>query len=261
MAPPRAPRALFRAVSRALTRAHWVHALSREIIIWYIRFVRLTSIWRIEGTADRDRLHDIGQPFLIILWHNRIAMMPYAWEEETRNLTVMASSHRDGQLVIDGLGRFGFSAIPIDSRQGGSGPTRQVLRVLKEGRCVGITPDGPRGPRMRMRPAMAQLAAMAQVPIVPVTYGVSRRKLLSSWDRFLLPIPFSRAICLWGEAIDPPARGDPADLERCTREMEAALNDLSATCDRRCGVDPIEPAPEGSAPRPGSRERTREGNA
>lgn len=239
---------------RKVSRAGWVHAITREVIIWYIRTVHLTSRWRIEGTEDRDRLHAAGKPFLIVLWHNRIAMMPYAWESETRNLTVMASAHRDGRLVIEGLGRFGFSAIPVDSKQGGSGPTRQVLRLLKQGRCVGITPDGPRGPRMRLRPGMAQLAAMAQVPIVPVAYGVSRRKLLRSWDRFVLPLPFTRGIFLWGEAIAPPARGDEGALAATSARIEAALNTLSADCDRRCGVAPIEPAPPGSQPRPSRRD-------
>ena len=240
---------------RRISRSSWAHAITREFIVWYIRTVHLTSRWVIEGTEDRDRLHAEGQPFLIALWHNRIGMMPFAWESETPNLTVMASAHRDGRLVIDGLGRFGFSAIPIDSRKGGSGPTRQVLRLLRQGKCVGITPDGPRGPRMRLRPGMTQLAALAQVPVIPVAYGVSRRKVLSSWDRFIVPLHFSRGIILWGEAIAPPPRDDEAAMAKTSEAIESALIQLSDECDRRCGVAPIPPAPPGSKPKPSRRDR------
>jgi hypothetical protein len=228
---------------RHIVKTRIGYAFVRELIIWYIRLIRFTGRWRVQGEEARDRLHAEGRPFLILLWHNRIGMMPYAWEAETQNLTVLASSHRDGRLVIEGLGRFGFSAIPVDSRKGGSGPTRQVLRLLKEGRCVGITPDGPRGPRMRIRPSMVQLAAVAQVPIVPVTYSSSRRLLLNSWDRFILPLPFARGIFLWGDPIDPPPRGDGAAPEEARRKIEDALTELSNRCDAACGVDPIPPAP------------------
>lgn len=224
-------------------RTQAAYAVAREIIIWYIRFVRLTSRFTIEGTGPRDALKADGRPFIIALWHNRIAMMPYAWSKETQNLTVMASAHRDGRLVIEGLGRFGFAAVPVDSRQGGSGPTRQVLRLLKEGKSVGITPDGPRGPRMRLRGGMITIAAMAQVPIVPVAYSASHRKILRSWDRFLLPLPFSRMVCLWGEPIGPPPRGDAQAFERVRREVEARITELTNECDRRCGVETIAPAP------------------
>jgi len=235
-------------------RSRAAYSIAREIIVWYIRFVRLTSRFEMEGQDRRDALKAQGRPFIIALWHNRIAMMPYAWEEETSALTVLASAHRDGRLVSEGLGRFGFAAIPVDSRQGGPGPTRQALRLLKQGKCVGITPDGPRGPRMRLRGGMITIAAMAQTPIVPVAYSATRRRVLGSWDRFILPLPFSRLVCLWGEPIDPPPRGDADAHERVRRLAEQRMTELSDACDRLCGV-PLIPAAEpadatGSAPPP-----------
>ncbi|MEQ8602981.1 MAG: lysophospholipid acyltransferase family protein [Marivibrio sp.] len=223
-------------------RSRTAYSIAREIIVWYIRFVYLTSRFDLAGQEARDALKAQGRPFLIALWHNRIAMMPYAWKEETRALTVLASAHRDGRLVSEGLGRFGFSAVPVDSRRGGSGPTREILRLLKQGKCVGITPDGPRGPRMRLRGGMITIAAMAQVPIVPVAYSATRRRLLGSWDRFILPLPFSRLVCLWGDPIDPPPRGDADAFERVRELVERRMTDLSDECDRRCGVSPIPPA-------------------
>lgn len=224
-------------------RSETMHALMREMIVWYIRLVRWTSRFEVEGTGERDALHAAGQPFVIALWHNRIAMMPYAWIEETRNLAVLASAHRDGRLVSGGLGRFGISAISVDSRGHASTATRQVIRRLQEGKSIGITPDGPRGPRMRVREGLVHIAVIAGVPIVPVTYSTSRRIVLNSWDRFVLPLPFSRIVCRWGAPIAAPDRRDEAAQKAMRARVERELTALTDACDRAVGVEPTAPAP------------------
>jgi len=231
-------------IFRPLTGSPLIRTIAREIIVAYIRFVHLTSRVTVTGTEDRDRLNAQGQTFLIPLWHNRIAMMPYAWVEEIGRLWVIASAHRDGQLVSGSLGRFGFGVVLVDSKKGGSGPTRQMIKLLSQGQCIGITPDGPRGPRMRVRTGTILLAAMAQVPMVPVTYSVTRRRMLNSWDRFVVPLPFSRIEVHWGKAIQPPARGDKDAVEAARLALETSLTQLGDQCDMACGVDPISPAPE-----------------
>lgn len=232
---------------RRFMRSSAMHVFVREIIVWYIRLVRLTSSFRLEGTEERDRLHEEGQPFIIALWHNRIAMMPYAWKEETANLTVLASAHRDGQLVSQGLGRFGFQSISIDSKVGGGNATRQVIRFLKDGKCVGITPDGPRGPRMRVKNGLVQISAMTGAPVIPVAYSASRCLRLSSWDRFVLPLPFSRIVCRWGASIPAPDRKSPEEQEMMRRRVEDALTALTDDCDREVGCETIGPDPEDEA--------------
>ena len=89
-----------------------------------------------------------------------------------------------------------------------------MLKRLKEGDCVGITPDGPRGPAMTASIGIVNVARLARVPIVPITYATSRRRVLATWDRFHLALPFGRGVYLWGEPIEIAAELDEAGLEQ-----------------------------------------------
>lgn len=224
---------------RALTRSDTVHALLCAVIAGYLRLVRWTTRWTVEGTTDRDRLYASGKPFLIALWHNRIGMMPFAYAEKSHELTVVASNHPDGRIVPGVMGRFGFGGIPVDSKDAAKA-TRAIVRHLKEGRIIGYTPDGPRGPRLEVKSGLVVIAALAGgIPVVPVTYAVRRRLVLNSWDRFQVPLPFNRGVCVWGEAIEIPPKADAETREACRQRIEEALNAMTDACDRRLGHTPV----------------------
>jgi len=121
---------------------------------------------------------------------------------------------------------------------------RAIVKSLKAGECAGFTPDGPRGPRMRVSAGLINAARLAQVPILPCTYAIARRRVLRSWDRFVLALPFSRGVFLWGEPIAVAADGDEAALERTRSKVEERLNALTREADLLCGTAPIEPAAE-----------------
>jgi lysophospholipid acyltransferase (LPLAT)-like uncharacterized protein len=220
-----------------------MHGALCRLIAGYLRFVRWTTRWEVEGTADRDRLYETGKPFLIALWHNRIGMMPFAYAEKADELTVVASNHPDGRIVPGVMGRFGFGGIPVDSKDAAKA-TRTIVRRLKEGRIIGYTPDGPRGPRLEVKAGLVVIASLAGgVPVVPVTYALRRRIVLKSWDRFQLPLPFNRGVCIWGEAIEIPAKADAQTREDCRRRIEETLNAMTDACDRRLGHAPVPRVP------------------
>ena len=223
---------------KRLTKQAWFHGLVCALIAGYIRFVRLTSRWEVSGTEDRDRLFADGKPFIIALWHNRIGMMPYAYAEQSHNLCVVHSGHSDGRFVSGTMGRFGFDAIPVDSRDGAKA-TRAIVKRLKDKKPVGFTPDGPRGPRLVVKEGMIVIAALAGVPIVPVSYAMKRRRVLKTWDLFQLPLPFNRGVCRWGKAYTLPLKPDAAAREVCRAEIEKILNDLADACDREMGHAPV----------------------
>jgi len=110
-----------------------------------------------------------------------------------------------------------------------------MLKRLKEGGCVGITPDGPRGPAMNASLGIVNIACRAQVPIVPVTYATSRRRVLATWDRFHLALPFGRGVYLWGEPIEIAADLDETGLERARRLVEARMVDMVREAESRVG--------------------------
>jgi hypothetical protein len=116
-----------------------------------------------------------------------------------------------------------------------------MLTAIQDGQNVAITPDGPRGPRMRVQAGIILLARLSGVPIIPVTYAVSRCKLASSWDRFVIALPFSRGIYLWGEPIYVARDADEAALEAARLELEQSLNALTEAADKRVGVPVVLP--------------------
>ena len=148
---------------------------------------------------------------------------------------MLISAHRDGRIIADAVSYFGIAAIAGSTRRGGSAALRTMLKKLKDGDCVAITPDGPSGPAMRASIGIVNAARLAQVPIVPITYATSRRRMLASWDRFHVALPFGRGIFLWGEPIEIAAELDEDGLEHARRMIESRMVELVDEADRRVG--------------------------
>jgi len=209
----------------------------------YIRFVHATTRWRLVGD---DRLHAAiaaGTPLVMCFWHGRLLMMGSGWPYPDR-IHLLISQHRDGQIIAGTIERFGFRTIAGSSTRGGSAALRAMLRALAAGDVVGITPDGPHGPRMRASAGAVSLARMAGARLMPVTWATTRRRVLGSWDRFILPLPFGRGIYMFGEPIEVPRDADPAAQDALRRELERRLTALTDEADQQCGQTTIEPAPE-----------------
>ena len=223
---------------------------TRRVVCWgvaqYIRLVRRTGAWSVRNDAVPKRLWDEGKPFILAFWHGRLLMMPYCWDRRV-TIHMLISQHVDGQLIARTVSHFGISTVAGSSSKGGSAALRRILAALKAGDCVGFTPDGPRGPRGRASAGIVNAARLAGVPILPGSFGVTRRRVLGSWDRFVLALPFARGVFLWGDPIEVPRGSDPAALERARLTVEQSLNRLGREADLLCGTAPIEPdsAPAG----------------
>jgi lysophospholipid acyltransferase (LPLAT)-like uncharacterized protein len=183
-------------------------------------------------------------------------MIPMAWQR-LAPMHMLISAHPDGQIIADAVTYFGVGSIAGSTSRGGSVALRTMLKRLKDGECVGITPDGPRGPAMTASIGIVNVARLARVPILPVTYATSRRRMLETWDRFHLPWPFGRGVYLWGEPIEIDTELDEDGLERARRLVETRMVDMVREADRQVGHTlPAQPmtAEAGSPPRPIARD-------
>jgi len=222
----------------------WLAArpLTHRLLAGYLGLVFRTKRWQWLGTEPIDRWLASGQACVWCFWHNRMAMMAYA-RRSPRPHHILISPHRDGQLIAAVVARFGIKPIFASSSRRPVEGFRQALAVLERGEMVCITPDGPRGPRMRASAGVIQAARMAGVPIVPLCYASSRRRVIGSWDRFVVPLPFARGIISWGEPIAVPRDADEAAQERLRALLEDRLNAQARALDERLTCPPIEPAP------------------
>ncbi|KIL97569.1 Protein of unknown function DUF374 [Paramagnetospirillum magnetotacticum MS-1] len=223
----------------------------RGLLCWlgslYIRLVYLTGRWSVVNGGHAQALWDQGKPFILAFWHGRILMMPKSWRPSVP-IHMLISQHRDGQLIARTVSHFGIDTVQGSTTRGGSAALRSMLKFLKSGQCVGITPDGPKGPRMRASDGIVAVAKLAGVPILPATFATSRRTLLGSWDRFAVAWPFSRGVFVWGDPIVVPKDADEAAMEAARQAVEDSLNAITRDADARMGQETPEPdTAEGAA--------------
>ncbi len=200
----------------------------------YIRLVYWTNRWTVEHEEIPRRLLAAGRPFIGAFWHGRMMMIPLGWRRMAP-MHMLISAHRDGRIIADAVTYFGIETIAGSTRRGGSAALRMMLKRLKEGDCVAITPDGPRGPAMTASIGIVNVARLAQVPIVPITYATSRRRIAATWDQFHVALPCGRGVFLWGEPIEIAADLDEAGLENARRLVEERMGEMVREADRRMG--------------------------
>jgi len=211
------------------------------LVAYYIKFIDLTGSWTENGSESMSRLSANGDTIIAAFWHGRLLMAPTGWQKRGP-LSVIISKHNDGELIARTVRHFGVNSIRGSTSRGGATALREMLKTLKNGGNVAITPDGPRGPRMNVQAGIILLARLSGAPIVPVTYAVSRRKVVHSWDRFVIPLPFCRGVYLWGEPLYISKTANEEEMEAARLLLENRLNNLTVSGDKRMGVELITPS-------------------
>ncbi len=228
-------------LSKRILGSQIVQDLLSRLAAGYIRLVYATGRWTEVGGDIPRRFWDEDKVFVLAFWHGRLLMMTQCWDRE-KPINMMISLSRDGRLISDTVGRFGIKTVAGSTSRGGAAALRGMLKAVKAGEYVGITPDGPRGPRMRAQEGVVTIARLAKAPIIPVSYAARNARVLGSWDRFLVPAPFARGVFVWGEPITVPHTSNGETLEAVRRQVEENLNAVNAEADRLCGLPVVEPA-------------------
>ena len=232
---------------KRIARVDAVRRVLSGLIAAYVGLVYRSSRWRVVGGETPRALWDTREPFILGFWHARGLMMPPSWKQGVP-IRMLVSSHADGQLMARTVAHFGIGSVAGSTTRGGTLGLRRLIAALGAGECVGITPDGPRGPRMRASEGVVVVARLSGRAIVPAAYSTERGRLLPSWDRFLLPWPFGRGVLVWGEPIRVPRDADADAREVLRLCVEEALNAVSREADRLCRRTPVEPAPARERP-------------
>ncbi len=172
------------------------HPKVHQALAWlgsgYIRLVLSTSKVELHVAQESQPYFDGEQPAIFALWHSRIMLIQCNIPKK-RPMHVMVSSHSDGRMIADILAHFDVVPVHGSTSKEGAKALKQMVRDFRAGKNVSITPDGPRGPARQVKEqGVAQLAMLTQAPIICVSYAATRHKRLNSWDRFVIPLPFSQ---------------------------------------------------------------------
>jgi hypothetical protein len=197
----------------------------------YIKLVYKTSKVYFVKTEIIDKAIESKTPLIIAFWHGHMAMLPSAWRWK-KTVHMLLSQHRDGLLISRVLRHFNILSIFGSSTRGGIGAGINIIKAMENGDAIGITPDGPRGPTQVCSKGVITLAHIASekllknVLIVPVTYTITRKKVLKSWDNFIVPLPFSRISFCCGDPLEISFESFDFDEEKMRITLENSLNDL-----------------------------------
>ena len=189
-----------------------------------------TLRWRVEDPSGL--LKDTpARSCIFAFWHNRIFLMPYLfrkhWHTRQRDrVAVMVSASKDGEFLTRVLERFRLICVRGSSSRRGKEALREMADLVELGYDAGITPDGPRGPRYQCQNGAISLAQLTQAPIIPVSWEVSRKITVKSWDGFMVPLPFARATLRIGAPIVVAAGSGGEEFERKRVELENVLKGL-----------------------------------
>jgi lysophospholipid acyltransferase (LPLAT)-like uncharacterized protein len=202
----------------------------------FIRSLRASlSIERLH----RERYESLrarGVPILFALWHGRMFLS--ILEHRRQGIVTMASQSKDGEIIARWLERNGYRAARGSSSRGGGQALRELVRHVRAGGHAALTVDGPRGPAREVQAGIVQLAKLTGGWILPITSSSSRPRFLATWDRYLLPMPFSRGVVAYGDPFPiPPDLPD----EEAARRIADALDALTAEADAAAGI--TAPAP------------------
>lgn len=147
---------------------------------------------------------DDNTTIIYVLWHGKIWLPMYVMSDSSHY--ALLSSSRDGEYLNKVLVKFGYQGIRGSSSRGGGRALLKVIRKLKEGGSIIITPDGPRGPIHKVKPGTVYIQEKCRGVIIPIGVAIEKKKVFSSWDSFNLPLPGTRAVILYGSPFELPLK-------------------------------------------------------
>jgi lysophospholipid acyltransferase (LPLAT)-like uncharacterized protein len=208
-------------------KARWkaVGSLGRFVLWSWAKTCRL----KVLGEEEYRKLRRAGKPVIFLIWHGRLMLAPYFFRH--RRIAALVSPSRDGEVIAQIAQGWGFRIV----RGSGSHPVVrawvEMRQDLRKGGELILIPDGPRGPDRRLKPGCLKLAQETGALLVPWSFSASRKRMLGSWDRFLLFYPFTRIVVLFGKPLTVPPALDEAEFEAERSRVEQALKALDAEAD------------------------------
>ena len=181
--------------------------------------------WRVkwEGQDNLDQARKSADKVLFCFWHSRLLGLCYT--HRYRNIGIMVSKSFDGEWIARIVTRLGYRIFRGSASRDGAAALINMLKHKTDG-DLALTVDGPHGPAQKVKPGALTLAARSGLPIVPITCVADKAWRLRSWDKFILPKPFSTVTVKYGKQIDFPAELNPNDIKCLSLKVEEGINGI-----------------------------------
>lgn len=240
-------------------RSRPIQFILAVLLTGYIKLVKHTTRWQIQGLEIVEPIWADGKGAIAVLWHSRILLLAPVWPQNKppakQPPSILISLSPDGAFITQAVKMLGVGAIrgsasnksKSGKNKGSLSAFRKMIDHVNNNGCMAITPDGPRGPRMRASMGAIQLASKTGAPIICLGCSTTKAKFFQSWDRFCLPLPFGKGVIVWEGTILVPKDANSKELENKRRQMEDMINSATRKADITCGHDPIEPATKGGS--------------
>ncbi|KPA23752.1 hypothetical protein shim_00250 [Shimia sp. SK013] len=211
----------------------------------YVRFSFRTSRWTRTGCEEMDACVSRGEPVIFVVWHQRLIMAPYMFNApEGARICALTSAARAGRLAGQILVRLGWETIPMSSHKRHVTLSREVLKRIKQGCSVGIAADGPRGPARVSSTVPIVWKRSSGARVFTVAFAQKRVLRLPTWDKQMLPLPFTRGVITCQEwSQDVPRKPSEQEVEALRLSLEASLDEITDAADIKLGKPSENPRP------------------
>ena len=202
----------------------------------YVLTVYKTSKVNLKNRKKIENLLERNESFIYSFWHDQLLMCPLTWQSNS-NIKVLISKHRDGDIIAQLISNLGFEAIRGSTHKtnkiknkGGLLSARKMIKSLKNGISIGISPDGPKGPRHKVSEGILSISRLSKSVILPVGIGFKKKWVLNTWDKFIIPKPFNEITVIWGDPI--PAITNEKNNHQFRTKLESKMNNLTAQANK-----------------------------
>jgi len=218
---------------KGLFRAAWFQAIAGWLTAAWMKFCFATMRWRFENTAAIEAVWAAGGGVIIVFWHEQISLSPRSWPlDRAQEPRALISRSHDGEIIAQAIARMGVPPIRGSSGKttrggghkdkGGTEALREILRWVRAGNAAAITPDGPRGPARELAEGAILTARMTKAQVCMLGMASKPAIRLDTWDRALVPLPFSRGVIVYGDPFVETGEED-ADLRAVWKAKLDAL--------------------------------------
>lgn len=188
----------------------------------------LTNWWTRLEVYGRENLKEIpaGKPVIYAFWHGKLWIPVFYFRGQ--NYLALASPSRDGEYISRVLQKYGYKLVRGSSSRGGGSALLSLVRLIRKGESVFITPDGPTGPIHKVKPGIVYLQEKTGAPIIPVGVAIKRKKIFGSWDRLNFPLPGTRAALVIGQQLYLPVDSSREERALILEEAMSRVEEKAA---------------------------------